>query len=55
MPRTSTSETLRILLGPLRMTSSKGEVRSYLLVTAGTLLAVPSEASSGIAGDRHRS
>jgi RNA polymerase sigma-70 factor, ECF subfamily len=34
-----TSEVFRTALGPLRMTSSKGEVRSYLLVTAGTVLA----------------
>ena len=34
-----TSEVFRTALGPLRMTSSKGEVRSYLLVTAATVLA----------------
>jgi RNA polymerase sigma-70 factor (ECF subfamily) len=34
-----TSEVLRTALGPLRLASSKGEVRSYLLVTARTVLA----------------
>jgi RNA polymerase sigma factor (sigma-70 family) len=34
-----TSEVFRTALGPLRLASSKGEVRSYLLVTAGTVLA----------------
>lgn len=34
-----TSEVFRTALGPLRMASSKGEVRSYLLVTARTVLA----------------
>jgi RNA polymerase sigma-70 factor (ECF subfamily) len=34
-----TSEVFRTALGPLRMASSKGEVRSYLLTTAGTVLA----------------
>ncbi len=34
-----TSEVFRTALGPLRLGSSKGEVRSYLLVTARTVLA----------------
>jgi RNA polymerase sigma factor (sigma-70 family) len=34
-----TSEVFRTALGPLRLGSSKGEVRSYLLVTAKTVLA----------------
>jgi RNA polymerase sigma factor (sigma-70 family) len=34
-----TSEVFRTALGPLRLASSKGEVRSYLLLTAGTVLA----------------
>ncbi len=34
-----TSEVFRTALGPLRLDSSKGEVRSYLLVTARTVLA----------------
>jgi hypothetical protein len=34
-----TSEAFRTALGPLRLGSSKGEVRSYLLVTAQTVLA----------------
>jgi RNA polymerase sigma-70 factor (ECF subfamily) len=34
-----TSEIFRTALGPLRLASSKGEVRSYLLVTAQTVLA----------------
>lgn len=34
-----TSEVFRTALGPLRMASSKGEVRSYLLLTAQTVLA----------------
>jgi RNA polymerase sigma factor (sigma-70 family) len=34
-----TSEVFRNALGPLRMGSSKGEVRSYLLTTAQTVLA----------------
>ena len=34
-----TSEVFRAALGPLRLASSKGEVRSYLLVTARTVLA----------------
>src|ERR1700727_3865024 len=34
-----TSEVFRTALGPLRMASSKGEVRSYLLTTARTVLA----------------
>jgi RNA polymerase sigma-70 factor (ECF subfamily) len=34
-----TSEVFRTALGPLRLSSSKGEVRSYLLVTARTVLA----------------
>jgi RNA polymerase sigma factor (sigma-70 family) len=34
-----TSEVFRNALGPLRMDSSKGEVRSYLLTTAQTVLA----------------
>ncbi len=34
-----TSEVFRTALGPLRLSSSKGEVRAYLLVTARTVLA----------------
>jgi RNA polymerase sigma-70 factor (ECF subfamily) len=34
-----TSEVFRTALGPLRLASSKGEVRSYLLFTARTVLA----------------
>src|ERR1700692_2779172 len=34
-----TSEVFKTALGPLRLASSKGEVRSYLLVTARTVLA----------------
>jgi RNA polymerase sigma factor (sigma-70 family) len=34
-----TSEIFRTALGPLRLDSSKGEVRAYLLVTARTVLA----------------
>jgi RNA polymerase sigma factor (sigma-70 family) len=34
-----TSEVFRTALGPLRLGSSKGEVRAYLLVTARTVLA----------------
>src|SRR5580704_5478180 len=34
-----TSEVFRTALGPLRMASSKGEVRSYLLTTSRTVLA----------------
>src|SRR5580698_8801494 len=34
-----TSEVFRTALGPLRLASSRGEVRSYLLVTAQTVLA----------------
>jgi RNA polymerase sigma-70 factor (ECF subfamily) len=34
-----TSEVFRTALGPLRLSSSKGEVRSYLLATAHTVLA----------------
>ncbi len=34
-----TSEVFRAALGPLRLSSSKGEVRSYLLTTAQTALA----------------
>jgi RNA polymerase sigma factor (sigma-70 family) len=34
-----TSEVFRAALGPLRLASSKGEVRSYLLSTARTVLA----------------
>jgi RNA polymerase sigma-70 factor (ECF subfamily) len=34
-----TSEVFRTALGPLRLALSKGEVRSYLLVTARTVLA----------------
>jgi RNA polymerase sigma factor (sigma-70 family) len=34
-----TSEVFRTTLGPMRLASSKGEVRSYLLVTAATVLA----------------
>jgi RNA polymerase sigma-70 factor (ECF subfamily) len=34
-----TSEVFRTALGPLRLAASKGEVRSYLLVTARTVLA----------------
>jgi RNA polymerase sigma-70 factor (ECF subfamily) len=34
-----TSEVFRTAFGPMRLASSKGEVRSYLLVTARTVLA----------------
>jgi RNA polymerase sigma-70 factor (ECF subfamily) len=34
-----TSEVFRAALGPLRLSSSKGEVRAYLLTTAQTVLA----------------
>jgi RNA polymerase sigma factor (sigma-70 family) len=34
-----TSEVFRTALGPLKLTSSQGEVRSYLLTTAQTVLA----------------
>src|SRR6202047_5614868 len=34
-----TSEVFRTALGPLRLASSQGEVRSYLLTTAQTVLA----------------
>src|SRR6202030_4600059 len=34
-----TSEVFRTALGPLRLASSKGEVRAYLLATARTVLA----------------
>src|SRR5580698_940310 len=34
-----TSEVFRTALGPLRLSSSKGEVRAYLLTTAQTVLA----------------
>src|ERR1700739_3069304 len=34
-----TAEVFRTALGPLRLDSSKGEVRSYLLTTAQTVLA----------------
>src|SRR5580704_3958116 len=34
-----TSEVFRTALGPLRLAASKGEVRSYLLTTAQTVLA----------------
>lgn len=34
-----TADVFRTALGPLRLASSKGEVRSYLLVTARTVLA----------------
>jgi RNA polymerase sigma-70 factor (ECF subfamily) len=34
-----TSEVFRTALGPLRLASSKGEVRAYLLLTARTVLA----------------
>jgi RNA polymerase sigma-70 factor (ECF subfamily) len=34
-----TSEVFKATLGPLRLASSKGEVRSYLLITAATVLA----------------
>src|ERR1700680_1883344 len=34
-----TSEVFRTALGPLQLTASKGEVRSYLLATAQTVLA----------------
>ena len=33
-----TSEVFRAALGPLRLASSKGEVRAYLLATARTVL-----------------
>jgi RNA polymerase sigma-70 factor (ECF subfamily) len=35
-----TSEVFRAALGPLRLASSKGEVRAYLLATARTVLAL---------------
>src|SRR5580693_7890948 len=34
-----TSEVFKTALGPLRLDSSKGEVRAYLLITAQTVLA----------------
>jgi RNA polymerase sigma-70 factor (ECF subfamily) len=44
-----TSEVFRTALGPLRMASSKGEVRSYLLLTAQTVLASHWRRSLGLA------
>jgi RNA polymerase sigma factor (sigma-70 family) len=43
-----TSEVFRTVLGPLRLASSKGEVRSYLLVTAQTVLAAHWRRTLGI-------
>jgi len=43
-----TSEVFRTALGPLRLASSKGEVRSYLLVTAQTVLAAHWRRTLGI-------
>src|ERR1700729_2196335 len=44
-----TSEVFRTALGPLRLASSKGEVRSYLLVTAATVLASHWRRTLGVA------
>src|ERR1700730_7228508 len=44
-----TSEVFRTALGPLRLASSKGEVRSYLLVTARTVLATHWRRTLGLA------
>jgi RNA polymerase sigma factor (sigma-70 family) len=44
-----TSEVFRTTLGPLRLASSKGEVRSYLLVTAATVLASHWRRTLGVA------
>ena len=43
-----TSDVFRTALGPLRLASSKGEVRSYLLVTAQTVLAAHWRRTLGI-------
>jgi RNA polymerase sigma factor (sigma-70 family) len=43
-----TSEVFRTALGPLRLAASKGEVRSYLLTTAQTVLASHWRRSLGI-------
>jgi len=43
-----TSEVFRTALGPLRLSSSKGEVRSYLLTTAQTVLATHWRRTLGI-------
>jgi RNA polymerase sigma-70 factor (ECF subfamily) len=43
-----TSEVFRTALGPLRLASSKGEVRSYLLTTAQTVLAAHWRRSLGL-------
>lgn len=43
-----TSEVFRTALGPLRLASSKGEVRSYLLATARTVLASHWRSSLGL-------
>src|SRR5258707_13613846 len=42
-----TSEVFRTALGPLRLASSRGEVRSYLLTTAQTVLASHCGRTSG--------
>jgi RNA polymerase sigma factor (sigma-70 family) len=44
-----TSEVFRTALGPLRLAMSKGEVRSYLLITARTVLAAHWRRSLGVA------
>src|ERR1700729_4046579 len=44
-----TSEVFRTALGPLRLASSKGEVRAYLLVTARTVLASHWRRTLGVA------
>src|SRR5450755_4996090 len=44
-----TSEVFRTALGPLQLTASKGEVRSYLLVTAQTVLASHWRSTLGLA------
>jgi RNA polymerase sigma factor (sigma-70 family) len=44
-----TSEAFRTALGPLRLASSRGEVRSYLLATARTVLASHWRRSLGLA------
>jgi RNA polymerase sigma factor (sigma-70 family) len=44
-----TSEVFRTTLGPLRLASSKGEARSYLLVTAATVLASHWRRTLGVA------
>src|ERR1700690_3024482 len=45
-----TSEVFRTALGPLKLASSKGEVRSYLLTTAQTVLASHWRRTLGAAG-----